>query len=311
MFGVIDIGSNTIRLSCYKTEKNGAPDGRPLHYVIHKKSIAGLASYIKEDGALSEKGIKKLLEVLTEMRELTKSLGLQDIFVFATASLRNIINTDAVLLRAKEATGYEIQVITGEEEARLDFLGAMAQADGQREAGEGHTSGMLVDIGGGSTELVEYEDRKIRKAVSVPVGSLNLRERFVEDILPEPEEIRQMKKAVKKELSQLGEWENETARMIGVGGTCRAVCKLYNEKYGKNVENQRMETGKIQEMLQEFREDPKKEMRTILRVVPDRIHTIIPGMTVLTTILKWYDIKEVQVSEWGVREGYLLDKLKC
>lgn len=309
MYGVIDVGSNTIRLSCYQVREGG------LQYVFHKKSMAGLAGYVGKDGKMSEEGIGKLSQVLADLANVTAKLALEGLFVFATASLRNIANPDEVLTRAKEAAGFDIQIITGEEEARLDFLGAMSRRTAE--------DGLLADIGGGSTELVGFGQEPgvglvIREAVSVPIGSLNLYAGHVSGILPEDAEFRSMKKEIKKVLKPLALPVPESGLLVGVGGTCRAVRKLYRAKFGGRPETEEalskdtaepMEAEKIQELYKWLRDEAEDGVKLLLRVVPDRVHTILPGLTVLCVLLKKYQIGHMEISKWGVREGYLLAQL--
>ena len=170
----IDVGSNTIRLSIYQCETDG------IKLLLNKKTMAGLAGYV-EDGALSPKGVHKACSVLNSYKDIVHNFGIEQLYVFATASLRNISNSQEAVAQIEEKTGLAIDVITGEEEATLDFIGATRLMDVD--------DGILVDIGGGSTEIVVYEDGKILKATSIPVGSLSLFSGYVGGLIPTNEEL--------------------------------------------------------------------------------------------------------------------------
>lgn len=295
MYGIIDIGSNTMRLSCYKIR-----DGKP-EYVFHKKYMAGLASYINEEGRMSSKGIKKAVEILLNFKGIISSVDIGTVYVIATASFRNTVNTEEILKIIEEETGFMVQVISGEEEALCDYAGARYHFDA--------AEGMLADIGGGSTELVFYKDDAVLKAVSIPIGSLNMYTRHVKNLFPEKDEIKQIKNKALNELSKVNGKDMESSIIIGVGGTNRAAGKLYNDLYDADKENKVLEASRVKKLAREITKNPKEGMKKILQIVPERIHTILPGMIILNTIVKYYNADKIYVSSWGVREGYLLDKL--
>ena len=141
LYCVIDIGSNTIRLVIYTLE-----DGQ-LRQALNSKATAGLAGFV-EDGALSEEGIERMLGVLRRFHGVLSLLPDCKVYPFATASLRGLSNTQDILERVERETGFKIDVITGREEAILDYRGAVGRMQ--------ERSGVLVDIGGGSTELVFF-----------------------------------------------------------------------------------------------------------------------------------------------------------
>ena len=178
LYCVIDIGSNTIRLVIYTLE-----DGQ-LRQALSSKATAGLAGFV-EDGALSEEGIERMLGVLRRFRGVLSLLPDCKVYPFATASLRGLSNTQDILERVERETGFKIDVITGREEAILDYRGAVGRMQ--------ERSGVLVDIGGGSTELVFFRSREVIAARSLPLGSLSLFNRFVSGVIPDKQELREMR----------------------------------------------------------------------------------------------------------------------
>lgn len=293
MYGVIDIGSNTVRLSCYKVVK------KELIYVFHKKNMAGLASYVDKSGKLSDKGIKASIDILNDFKKIVTCVGLDQLFVIATASFRNVSNTKEIVDQIYKNTGLMVDVLTGEEEAVCDFIGATYQTS--------YNDGMIVDIGGGSTELVCFEKGQAGKAVSVPVGSLNFFYRYVEKMFPNEKEEKEIRKAVREELEKLG--IKKQSLIVGVGGTQRACLKLYDDFYEMELGNRSMDSDRISYMLEQLLNGKKTRKNRILRIVPDRIHTILPGIILMDEINKMYRTKKVEVSSWGVREGYLIQEL--
>ncbi len=285
---VIDIGSNTMRLSVYACQKSAGE----IRALFSKKEMAGLAGYVT-DGVLSEEGINRLITVLKKFQESLTAIKLEGIHVFATASLRNVSNTQAVLRQIARRTGYAVEVLSGEEEALLDFVGAVHSV--------GMDSGLLVDIGGGSTELTSFEHHVVRTAVSLPFGSLSLYTKYVSNILPDAEEQADIKRAVQKELKKLKPI-GQADEICGVGGTIRAAFKLHDRWFG---DAQQMSVESLSLMIERLKKPNKDLIRTLLKTAPDRIHTLIPGLIALQTIVNESGAKTILRSGYGVREGYL------
>jgi exopolyphosphatase/guanosine-5'-triphosphate,3'-diphosphate pyrophosphatase len=292
--GIIDLGSNTIRLSIYRFEKE------ILTPLLSKKSIAGLLGYI-ESGELSSKGINKACSVLNNFKDIINNFGIESSYVFATASLRNITNRDEVLRIIKENTDFEIDLISGEEEALLDYCGASRIVDME--------SGLLVDIGGGSTELVSFKDSVVNTAVSIPVGSLNLSLKHVKTVLPKKSDIQKMKDEIKEEFRKIDLPVFRHNTVCGVGGTLRAAKKLYNDKFGLPSDNVVMDADKFSTLLFDYKNERKDIVRRVIQLAPDRIHTVITGIVILNTIVDKCRCNKIIVSSYGVREGYLYRKV--
>jgi len=294
IYGIIDVGSNTIRLNIYKFEN------REFTSLLQKKTMAGLAGYV-EEGKMNEKGIKVACEIMSEYQNILHDFGIHHIYVFATASLRNINNTEEVVRYIKEKTGITVDVVSGEEEARLDFKGATNNME--------VSSGILIDIGGGSTEIVTYENGQILQAVSMPIGSLSLFTKHVSKLLPKRSEREAIVEEVETELQKLSNMSNKSYSIVcGVGGTIRATKKLHKELFVHSDFNQ-MDTNDIASILTILQKRDKNTLRKILRVVPDRVHTIIPGMLILDTIIRYFGSEVIFISNYGVREGYLYSKV--
>ncbi len=290
-YAVIDVGSNTIRLLAYKYT-----DGN-LEEILSDKETAGLSGYV-EDGTLSEKGIGVACGVLSKFKKRLAEFGIKNLSVFATASLRNIVNTDEAVSLIKDRTGIAVDVLSGEEEAALDFIGATHSLD--------VTEGAVIDIGGGSPELVAFADNKILAASSMPIGSLNLYLKHVDALLPTARERRHIEKITLKELTALNLCKKANTECIcGVGGTVRATLKLCNDIFDLPAGNRVIETDMILSLLERFKTADKPTIRKIVQIVPDRIHTVLPGMIVLGTLCKKLGGKQVLVSKYGAREGYL------
>lgn len=294
IYGIADMGSNTVRLSIYKCE------GGEIRLLMNRKVMAGLAGYVRH-GALTPEGIEVACQTLQGYRSLMDNLELPDLRVFATASLRNISNTEEAVGAVMAATGLQVDVLSGREEAELSFRGAIQNA--------GLYNGLLVDLGGGSTELVSYRNRTIQSACSLSVGSLSLFSRYVEKLFPNKEERKNIRQAVRSQLEQFSAPQSPTRHICGVGGTIRAACKVANAMFTRPAGDRSLDRDELKEMLRRLKKPGKDELRLLLKTVPDRIHTITPGLLALDTIAKAYQAQTITASACGVREGYLLSRV--
>lgn len=290
---VIDMGSNTVRMTAYQVE------GGNFQTLFSQKVMAGLAGFVK-DGVLTEKGINRACETILTFHEVIENLGIEKVLIFATASLRNIKNTQEAVESIERHTGYRPEIISGEQEARMDFLGATLNVEMDH--------GVLIDIGGGSTEIVLYHDGEAVTPVSIPMGSLSLYTKRVKKLFPKKEEVKKMKQDIRMQLEGVSIIEMREV-ICGVGGTVRAVLKLHNYLYGFTNTNREITSEKLQEILELLSAGNTSAMNLILRVCPDRIHTIVPGVFILSYLCKKFRSEKIIVSSFGVREGYLFDRV--
>ncbi len=293
MYGIIDIGSNTMRLSCYCVE-----NGR-LQQLFHKKNMAGLAGYVDESNKLTDKGIDKTIKTLESFKRMIGYVGLMSFYVIATASFRNVNNTQKIVDTIKKRTGIFVHVLSGREEAVYDFMGTKYYSDLEE--------GMVVDIGGGSTEIVQFIDNKIIDAESINIGSLNTYKKHVDNLFPTAEEEGEIRKMVRKKLDKLSFTGSKS--LLGVGGSIRACLKLYNDYYGYKPNNMKMTYSKMHKLLKNTFRGGKPDLDRILKIIPERIHTITPGLIILDEICDAYSIKEIELSPGGLREGFMVEQL--
>ena len=211
---IVDLGSNTIRLSVYHI----LPDGG-FELLFSEKEMAGLVSYVHK-GTLSPEGIQRACGAIQDFQALLRQFDLEAPHVFATASLRNIRNTEEAVEWIREATGVVVDVISGELEAKLGYYGTQL-ATPLRD-------GAVFDIGGGSTEILEVRGGEIRRAQSLPMGSLELFNLCVDGLWPKKKELEKIRETVADALKQARLPEHRADKVCGVGGTARAVLKIAN-----------------------------------------------------------------------------------
>ncbi len=295
LHALVDLGSNSIRLSVYKYRDN------KIIPLINKKEMVGLAGYVI-NGSLTEAGIRNAITVLAGYKEIIKNFGIPHMHVFATASLRNINNTQDVLERIRQATTINVDVLSGVEEARLDFVGATYFLKKNR--------GILVDIGGGSTELVVFEGNTIQKLTSIPIGSLNLYVNNVKKILPDTSERKKIKKRIDEQLDSLN-WKKlgSSYELCGIGGTVRGCFRICQELFYENKDMKFITPSDIKKVVNLLEQKDLTSFKDIYRIVPERIFTITPGIMILNETIKRFKPETITLSKTGLREGYLIDQI--
>ncbi len=298
LHGIIDIGSNTIRMAVYLIE------GGHFEQVMKQKNTVGLASYV-EDGIMQPEGIDKAVETLLEYRKFLQCFKITQVAAFTTAALRNAKNSQQAVGEIESRTGIKIQVISGDEEATLDFIGATHSLN--------NASGLLIDIGGGSTEIVTYRDRQIQYKTSLPLGSLGFAKKYVSGILPTMQECMDMHGEAEATIGAASDFLSiSEAEIVGIGGTFKGACALNNEVFNLPAVNRRLETKNIRTLISTFVSDmgmTQKMAVTLMRSVPERLRTIIPGLIIASVLSRRFQSQWITYSDSGVREGYIFDKI--
>lgn len=299
LYAMIDIGSNTIRMAIYEI------DGDRVEMLMKKKNSVGLASYVK-DGYMTRAGIDKVVDVLSDYRYFLDELGINRVTAFTTAALRNSINGYDAVEEISYRTGTNIHLMSGDDEATFDFIGATHDLP--------DNNGLLIDIGGGSTEIVYFTNGEIKVKVSLPIGSLSFHTRYTgAHILPSKSELEEMYAEAEATVSAVEEFRYVShAQICGIGGTFKGAMALYNAMYGMSHRNMRIDVRRIHDILQRFQREhelivPDKVL--LMRTVPERMHTFMPGLVIADVLAKRFGSYQIIYSDTGVREGYIYSKI--
>lgn len=296
IYAIMDIGSNTVRLSVYKEK-----DGEAVNLFSEKEQVS-LKSYVK-DGRLSDKGIKRLFSTLAKFKAVVDNFDdIDRVYPFATATVRDVANRSEILDLMKDQLDLDIEILSGEEEAKLAFVGAAVSTEVKE--------GVLCDIGGGSTEVVLIGQGKVIKSSSLSIGSLSAFNDYVNELFVDKASRKKIEKRVIQLFDDASMYKEDLKVLSAVGGSARAALMVYRDFYGLDESARTMKAVDFDLMLKEIiKKSDKKKMHMILDIKPDRIHTLLPGMVIMNKICEFFSVETINVSQTGVREGYVYSKL--
>ena len=294
--GVLDVGSNTVHLQIVDT----SPGARPNPTFNYKEELK-LTQYISEDNLVSDEGIEKLRSSIKRAIEQSASVQTQELLPFATSALREAINGDEIINSINKDFKIDLQVLSGEEEAKLTFLAA------RRWFGWSSGRLLVIDIGGGSLEMAVGVDESPEIATSLPLGAARLTKNFLKGDPYTDKSIRALRDHIENKLEQILPSlvkHQDTDRAIATSKTLRTLARLSGDWFdgsGKNitVESVRKISAKLSEMDESTR-------AKLPGVSENRASQIVAGAFVAESVMRNLDIKELEICPWALREGVVL-----
>lgn len=296
-YGVIDLGSNTVRLCVYDVSLAK----RKFKTIVNRKITVGLASYV-EHGKLSEQGIQIAINSVQRCLKRASYLDVLRVDVFATAVLRNISNSAQAIAAIEKAVGCSVVLLSDKDEAHLGFVGALSD--------DVVDNGVLTDIGGGSTEVTFVADGRDLVCSSLPAGSLSSYRMHVSDILPTPDELV----AIRGDIARLlnadlnGIAKHRAQMLFGVGGSIRAIAKA-NAQLRAEATSRDITRADTEALLTDISENRRAFIDAVLRTSPERLHTISCGLAIVCELFDCFDAQTLHVCKYGVREGFLIERM--
>ena len=302
-YAVVDLGSNSIRLVVYdvKDAHKRTYTSKDFKSLINDKVMAGLSAYVV-DGAFTQDGIDRAVSVLRGHAKRARYFDCEKMEVFATAVIRNALNCEEAVAAIEEAAELPISLLSATDEAHLGFVGATCDRAVER--------GTLVDIGGGSTELTRIESSLDFDNASIGQGSLSSFAQHVRAILPTPGEMDAIAEAFRKRFAGLPNSDAyRSEALYGIGGSVRAAAKMHAQATGAAVRPKTMTKQQIHAILAWCRTDPDTFAHAALKASAERVHTLVPGCIILGELFDACGAERLDVCKYGVREGYLIDRM--
>lgn len=292
--GIIDIGSNSVRLVVYERTANGA------HRVADSsKRPARLSERIDENGELPGTAIEELIDTLNHFTMICTHNHTSHIRAVATAAIRNAKNRTVILDRIKKETGLTIELLTGEDEASYGFLG-MINSINIRD-------GFLIDIGGGSTELSLFRNRALVRSISFPFGCVSLNKRFGTKGLLQDDELKALEQLVLEAVrNEPWTFESPGLPLVGVGGTVRALGKMHQAAYKypfPQTHNYPATSEQVDELFHQMRKLPLEKRRKLPGLSKDRADVVVPGVAILRVLFRATKAAYYRICGAGLRDG--------
>jgi len=303
----IDIGTNSLRLLIAETG-NG-----PFRKICSDRRTTRLGGGLDRTGIISAESAERTLSGLMDFQLTIRKQGAVRTAVIGTSAFRNASNAGEFLREARRKTGLEIIVLSGEEEARLMLRGA-AEALKQGRIGRCTTldDAMVIDIGGGSTELIITRNGALAHLFSLPLGAVYLTERYLRRDPPLPEELALLRETVLREIDVCGSAmeQGPPALLLGTAGavTTLAAMELQLDAYDPERVNGVVVTREcIAALLTKMSTMTRKERLTLRGLEQGREDIILAGSIVVQEIMERWGFTTLSVSDWGLREGLVLD----
>ena len=294
--GVLDVGSNTVHLQVVDT----SPGARPNPTFNYKEELR-LTQYINEDNLVSDEGIEKLRGAIKRAIEQSASVQTQELLPFATSALREASNGEKIISSINKDFHIDLQVLSGEEEAKLTFLAA------RRWFGWSSGRLLVIDIGGGSLEMAAGVDESPEIATSLPLGAGRLTKDFLKGDPYTDKSLRALRDHIENKLEQILPSlvkHQESDRAIATSKTLRTLARLSGDWFdgtGKNITVEAVR--KISAKLSEMDENTRAKLPGVSE---NRASQIVAGSLVAESVMRNLDIKELEICPWALREGVVL-----
>lgn len=294
-----DLGTNTFLLLLAEIKEG------QIMPIDERETIVRLGKGVDAAGNLNEEAMQRGLECLREYRRLTAEHQCEKIVAVGTSALRQAANRQEFLQRAQNETGIAIHVISGETEARLTYLGALSN---KQELAEPVA---IIDIGGGSTEVVIGTRDELEHAQSLEIGSVRLTERFLTSDPAQSSEVTALRRQVEEMMQQ--RWANQdfykVRSLVGTAGTITtlaAMAQKMRDYDPAQIDRFLLTKKTLRSLAAELAALTLAERKRLPGLPAARADVILAGALILETFMDLYDFDEIIVSHRGLRHGVLL-----
>lgn len=295
----IDVGTNTIRLTVAEVENDGT-----YRILDEEREMVRLGEHLDQTGRLSDEAVDRALAALGKMKAIADGFEVTEIRAIATSAVREASNGRAFCREVLRRHKVRIDVISGEEEAQLAFRSATRHFNL-----EGRSSA-VVDIGGGSLEIILAAGTVIDQVHSLPLGAVRVTERLVRSDPLREKHWKAMRKEIDRTIrGAIGHPSLRAEIVVGSGGTFTALAHMAQwQREGRHgsVQGYMITPAEVVHLLDRLREAPLEARRQIPGLSPDRADIIVAGATVISRLLKRLGTQQILVNERGLREGLLL-----
>src|SRR3954452_1179021 len=302
--GVLDIGSNSAQLQIVDTYPGAPP--LPTHAV---KEPTRLAECFEPDGSISAAGVERVVEAVRSAMSAARRFSVEELFAFATSAVRDATNRDEIVARLERDAGVAPQLLSGEDEAWLTYLAV------RRWYGWSAGRLLLLDIGGGSMEIVLGRDAEPQLAISLRLGAGRMTREFVSSDPPSRAQLKTMRRHIRETLGEVADrvrWEGDPRRVVATSKTFKQLARLSGappQRKGPFV--RRVLTRRdVHTWIDRLAKLSAEERSRLPGVSAARARQILAGAIVADLTMMSLDIDAVEVCPWALREGIVLRHLE-
>jgi exopolyphosphatase/guanosine-5'-triphosphate,3'-diphosphate pyrophosphatase len=293
----IDIGTNTVLLLIADVSPAGAVS--PL---VSEQRIPRLGKGVDAARRLAPESMRRVVDVLSEYRPIIDRHRPDHVTLCATSAVRDAANRGEFVALVKAETGFDVEVLSGDEEARWTYRGAISGLPGASRVA-------VLDIGGGSTELSLGDAHGPTRSLSMDVGAVRLTERFLASDPPTPEEIAAATRDVRSHLERTKSFDTRGRTLVAVAGTPTSLAILAQALPRFSVDavtNYPLSRASIAALLKRLSGMPVADIRELSEVMEGRADVIVAGALIMLEIMEMHGFGEAIVSDRGVRYGIVL-----
>lgn len=299
-YAAIDIGSNSIRMMAAEVSHG------ETSILTQERQVIRLGESVFRSGKISDEALGTMRSTLERMAAAYKALEIVGVRAVATSAVRDASNQEQFLEVAGAALGSNVEIISGPEEARLIHLGVESRWPRSKERT------LIVDVGGGSAELIITQNGQLIDSVSRPLGALRLNELFLKNDPPNPEELRRLDAYLEEKLAPFLKLHGAERfdRIIATSASAAAVVCAVNgipRSRRDEAERVRASAGQIRDLFQILFSSNLEGRRKLTGIGPRRAEIVIPGTAVFLKVLDLFNQKAIHYSSAGVRDGIIAD----
>ncbi len=301
-YASIDIGTNTILMLVGEIDNSLKITPTEDFYEVPR-----IGKNVSTTKRLDPDSIERAVRVLTNYKEIANGRNVDKIITSATSAVRDAINRDDFIERVKSDLQIDVEVISGELEANIGFVGALSGAPDPNQPT------LVIDIGGGSTELSYGTGTKPVQAESINIGAVRVTEKFFRHSPPTPLELIDAAEFIASRLSQFPFEKINPTVIFGVAGTATTLALIAQKKYEfqiSAVTNYLMTARKLREVFDEIKTKPVSEILNLTKAAEGRGDVLVAGALILLKILEYTNATEFLTTDRGLRYGYLIHRHK-
>ena len=297
---IIDIGSKSIKFFVGERAEDGS-----IATLLDTNNIAALGEGLAQTGRIGDEALERNAQAVREFAEKANELGAEKIIAVGTMALRSASNSADFVARVKELCGVEVQIIPGEEEARLSYLAVLSGLPLM------DSDLVIFDTGGGSTEFIFGRGTELKKRFSVNLGSNRITEAFFADDPVKEGSVAAAIAQIDREFAEAGV-EGRPAQLVGMGGTVTSMGAVRHmmDKYKPDIiQGSTLTKLDVEEQLAAYEKRTVEQRRAIPGLQPKRADVILTGACILKVIMERLGASRLTISDRGLRHGLAFDLL--